>query len=100
MATMDHQIRTALKVLTSNQTVDRGEFSMKRIGERTIDALLADGLMSESSSLSGRRLFTVTERGREMAKQPAPPKPPKRKPLRTIKPGLKTFDEMARFRKK
>jgi hypothetical protein len=100
MATMEHQIRTALKLLSSYETVDRGEFSIKGIGAKTIDALLADSLIVESRSLSGRRLFTITEQGKTEAKRPPPPAPPKGKPLKMIEPRLKAIDPMDRFRKK
>jgi DNA-binding PadR family transcriptional regulator len=100
MATIEFQIKTSLQLLNSYETVDRGELSMKRVGEKTIQTLLDNGWAEESQSLSGKTLYSITELGREKLREPAPPKPPKRKPLTSLPPRIKTLDPMDRFRKK
>ena len=100
MATMEHQVRAALDLLARYESVDRAEFSIKRIGDRTIATLLDHGLASEMTSLGGRVRYVITEEGRVRSAEPAPPKPPKRKPLTSLPPRLKTLDPMDRFKKK
>lgn len=91
MATMDFQIRTALKLMDQYDTVDRGELSLKGVGEKTISVLLESGWATLSHSMSGIKRYSITPSGREKAKEPPPPKPPKRKPLKMIEPRLKTL---------
>ena len=67
MATMESQIRTALKLLTTYDNVKLGDLSLKRIGAMTIETLLAEGLAYESRSASGARIFAITEKGKAMA---------------------------------
>jgi hypothetical protein len=100
MATLDFQISTALKLLSGYETVDRGDLSMKRIGDKTIQTLIENGWAEESRSFSGRALYAITEAGRKKLREPVLPKPQKGAPLKTLPPRLATINPMDRFRKK
>lgn len=100
MATADYQLREALKLLARNESVDRADFSMKRLGDKTIAMLLHEGLATESRSLIGRTLYSITDAGRARLTEPTPPKLPQRKLLSTLPPRLPSLDPMDRFRKK
>ncbi len=64
---MESQIRSAMKLLSTQDSVKLGDLSLKRIGAMTIETLLAEGLAYESRSASGARLFTITEKGKAIA---------------------------------
>jgi hypothetical protein len=100
MATIEFQIRAALKLLTRYETVDMADFSKDGIGAKTIAVLMEGGFASQSSSLTGRPLYSITEKGKQQAERPAPPPPTKRKPLKTLQPRLKALDPMDRFKRR
>lgn len=91
MATEDYQIRKALALMAGGSAVNRGDLSKARIGDRTIAQLLENEWAEVSNSMTGSPLYKITPKGKEKAQEPTPPKPPKRKPLKTLEPRLKTL---------
>ena len=73
MATMDFQIRKTLKLMALYDTVDRGELSLKSVGDKTISTLLENGWATLSHSTSGIARYSITDSGRKKAAEPSPP---------------------------
>ncbi len=59
--------RNALDMLNRAEWINRGEFSGKRIGEKTIEALVSLGLAEEIPSNSRIARYKITEEGRDEA---------------------------------
>lgn len=89
MATMEFQIRTALNLMARYPIVNRADLSLQGIGQRTIDALLDHELVATAADLAGRKTYSLTEKGKAQAAQPAPTAEPRSMPrLKTLQPRI------------
>ena len=89
MATMDHQVRSALKLLGRYDQVSRADFSLQHVGIQTIDLLVESGWAEQFASPTGKPLYRITHAGRAKAVEPLPEKPPKRGQLKELPPRIK-----------
>lgn len=86
--------RDALNAADYPDGVRRGDSGFYRIGEQTLDGLIARGLLEKfPHPVAGWPMYRTTAQGKAALREPQPPKPARTRPrLKMLKPSLKAMD--------